>query len=298
MEFHSCLSSFPVYYLITVRICVPRRQYGFAFAWKAGEDDRTFRLWPSPFFPLASGSWLKLHESPVEHCPCAFHWKHSNTFISPQALFLFWLSATDPRSTTSFRILKFQFLIIWSFWSFAPVFNCWWFRGPLFRATSWSNKAITIWSWTEVCYFDLYNPSRIDGEDISPTVKSAWSHRTSKSRTSSSFCKLVANNFASPCTASRAPVARKTQKSCTQLAFLERIGRNYQLLLSDTFSYSEVWLRAEMLLQGWRNHRMKQIEIGKIRLPCNRSRCHKFVNWCGNLNFFDPEHNDLRIGWS
>ena len=53
-----------------------------------------------------------------------------------------------------------------------------------------------------------------------------------------------------------------------------------------------------MLLQGWRNHRMKKIEIRKIRLPCNRSRCHKFVNWCGNLNYFDPEHNDLRIGWS
>ena len=53
-----------------------------------------------------------------------------------------------------------------------------------------------------------------------------------------------------------------------------------------------------MLLQGWRNHRVKQIEIRKIRMPCNRSRCHKFVNWCGNLNYFDPEHNDLRIGWS
>ena len=126
--------------------------------------------------------------------------------------FLFWLSVTDPRSTTSFRILKFQFLIIWSLWKFAPVFICWWFRSPLFRATSWSNKAITIWSWTEFCDFDLYNPSRIDSEDISPTVKSAWSHRTSKSRTSSSFCKLVANNFASPCTASKAPVARKNSK--------------------------------------------------------------------------------------
>ena len=191
MEFHSCLSSFPVYCLITVRICVPHRQYGFAFAWKAGEDERPFRLWPLPFFPLASGSWLKLHEFPVEDCPCAFHWKHSNTFISPQALILFWLSATDPRSTTSFRILKFQFLIIWSSWSFAPVFKCWWFSGPLFLATSWSNKAITIWSWTEFCDFDIYNPSRIDGKDISPTVKSAWSHRTSKSWISSSFCKLI-----------------------------------------------------------------------------------------------------------
>ena len=28
--------------------------------------------------PEAIVSWLKLHESPVEHCQCASHWKHSH----------------------------------------------------------------------------------------------------------------------------------------------------------------------------------------------------------------------------
>ena len=36
-------------------------------------------------------SWLKLHESPVEHCPVAFRWKLSETFLSTLAFFPFWL---------------------------------------------------------------------------------------------------------------------------------------------------------------------------------------------------------------
>ena len=40
------------------------------------------------------------------------------------------------------------------------------------------------------------------------------------------------------------------------------------------------------------------LEIKKIKLLCNRSRCDKLVNWFSNLNFFDPEHCDLRIGCS
>ena len=47
-----------------------------------GEDDRPFRIWHLPRLPEAIVSWLKLHESPLEHCPCAFHWKHSPTFLS------------------------------------------------------------------------------------------------------------------------------------------------------------------------------------------------------------------------
>ena len=45
---------------------------------------------------------------------CAFHWKHSLTFLSTQALFLFGLMVNDPLSTTSLRTLKFRVLIIWS----------------------------------------------------------------------------------------------------------------------------------------------------------------------------------------
>ena len=51
----------------------------------------------------------------------------------------------------------------------------------LFFVVSWSYKANTVWSWTEFCNFDLYNPSRITSEGISLTDCSAWSHLTSKS---------------------------------------------------------------------------------------------------------------------
>ena len=88
--------------------------------------------------------------------------RNTLTFISQQVLFPSWLSVTDPRSSW---ILISTSPIIWSLWSFAAVFNCWWFSGLLFRATSWSLKAITIWSWTEFCDFELCNPSRIDGEN-------------------------------------------------------------------------------------------------------------------------------------
>ena len=29
--------------------------------------------------------------------------------------------------------------------------------------------------------------------------------------------------------------------------------------------------------------------------PRHRSRCHQFVNGFSNLNFFDPDHSDLKI---
>ena len=45
-----------------------------------GADDRPFGLWPLPLLPEAVVSRVKLHEYPLEHCPCAFHWKHSPTF--------------------------------------------------------------------------------------------------------------------------------------------------------------------------------------------------------------------------
>ena len=61
-------------------------------------------------------------------------------------------------------------------------------------------------------------------------------------------------------------------------------------LLFDTCSLSEGRMRVDELLQGWRNHRIKHVEIKKIRLPCNRSRCNKFVNLFRHFNFFDTQH--------
>ena len=45
-------------------------------------------------------------------------------------------------------------------------------------------------------------------------------------------------------------------------------------LLFDTYSYSEVNVRVEKLLQCRRNHRIKHIVVGEICYPCDRLRCH------------------------
>ena len=178
-----------------------------AFEFGAGEDDRPF-IWPLHKSPCASSWWLKLRESLLEHCPCAFHWTRSPAFLSTQDFCPVWLLVTDPLSTTSFRTLKFLVLIIWHIWSFTDVFNLEKLTCPLFRMVSWSYNAKTVWSWTESCNLDSYNPSRITSEGISLADNRAWSHPTSKSWTSS-FCELILNKSDRPCTASWAPVARK-----------------------------------------------------------------------------------------
>ena len=165
----------------------------FAFEWDAGEDDRPFCLWPLPLFPVAYMSllWNTVHVPSTE-----------NTLpLSSQRRLSFLFDSS------SFRTMKFRVLTIWSIWSFTAVFKRKWF-GSLLRAVSSSYNANTVWSWTEFCNFDLYNPSRIISEGISLTGNSAWSHLMSKSWTSS-FCKLVANKVESPCTASQAPFARE-----------------------------------------------------------------------------------------
>ena len=83
-----------------------------------------------------------------------------------------------------------------------------WKTCPLFRMVSWSYNAKTVWSWTESCNLDSYHPSRITSEGISLADKRAWSHRTSKSWTSS-FCERTWNKSECPCTASWAQVAPK-----------------------------------------------------------------------------------------
>ena len=104
--------------------------------------------------------------------------------------------------------LKFRVLIIWSIQNFTDVFNHLKLVCPFFRTVSWSYQANTVWSWTESCNFDLYNPSKITSEGMSLTGNRDWSHRTSKSWTSS-FCKRILEKSESPCTASEAPIARK-----------------------------------------------------------------------------------------
>ena len=64
-------------------------------------------------------SWLKLHEPPLEHCPCAFHWKHSPTFFSTWAFFPFltlgdWSPfhniALDSEVSSSHHLINMKFL--------------------------------------------------------------------------------------------------------------------------------------------------------------------------------------------
>ena len=105
----------------------------------------------------------------------------------------------------------------------------------------------------------------------------AWSHRTSKSCTSS-FCERRLNKSESPCTASRAPVARKCSQIMGVICLpLQKTVVFLSALLFDTDSFSEVHKRVEQLFQCRRNHRIKHIVAGEI-VHHNRSRCHKFVN--------------------
>ena len=54
----------------------------------------------------------------LDHCPIAFHWRHSPTFLSTQTFHPFWLLVT-----ASFRTLKFRVLMFWSIWRLTLVFK-------------------------------------------------------------------------------------------------------------------------------------------------------------------------------
>ena len=66
-------------------------------------------------------------------------------------------------------------------------------------------------------------------------------------------------------------------------------------LLFDTCSFAESNMLVEKFFQCRRNHRIKHIVVGETSSSFNRLRCHKIVNWCRYLNFFDPLCCDLRI---
>ena len=126
----------------------------------------------------------------------------------------------------------------------------------------------------------------------------AWSHLTSKSWTSS-FCKSHTEQVceslycfvSSGCTEILVDHVSNLSSSKESVGILSS-------LLFEAHSFLEVWLRVDELLQGWRNHRIKHVEIKKIMMSCNRSRCNEFVNWFWYFNFFFPQHSDLRFGCS
>ena len=147
------LSSFVAWFLRG--LCVPRRRSVLP---SSGMREKTIVMVISGLrhcFLKLLWKWQKLHESPLELCPCAFHWKHSPTFLSSQAFIPFWLLVTDLRSTTPSQTLTFRVLIIWSTWSFTDVFKVEKFGCPLFRAVSFQGQHSSK-SWTESSSSDLY----------------------------------------------------------------------------------------------------------------------------------------------
>ena len=115
---------------------------------------------------------------------------------------------------------------------------------------------------------------------------------TSKSWTSS-FCKVILNKSASPCTASYAPgLHGNTRRSCQQCVFL---ADHLSTLLFETYSFAKVNVLVEKSFQCRRSHRIKRTEVGEICSAYNRSRCHMFVNWLCHPNVFDPVHCEMTI---
>ena len=55
-------------------------------------------------------------------------------------------------------------------------------------------------------------------------------------------------------------------------------------------------LRVEKLFQSRRNHRIEHIVVGELSSLRDRSWCHKFVNWFGNLNL--PCKGKKAVVWS
>ena len=96
--------------------------------------------------------------------------------------------------------------------------------------------------------------------------------------------------MSSSCTEMLVDHVRNLPPSLESIVFL-------RALLFDTCSFSEMYLCVEKSLQCRRNHRIEHIVVKKIVSHQNRSRCHKFFNWLGNLNFCDLVHCEMRICW-
>ena len=145
--------------------------------------------------------WLKLQESPFEHCPFAFHWKQSPTFLSARAFLPLWLWPTLPYwffrvyvslSSDQFVVLPFSLIFGISMQSdLDSIQDC---------------TSQTLFEFSKHCNLFLYKPSRTFSGSISLVPKKIWSHLVSKSWTSS-FCIL--NKSDRPWADSQALVARK-----------------------------------------------------------------------------------------
>ena len=69
--------------------------------------------------------WLKLHESPFEHCPVAFHWQRFPAFSLNADFLPLWLLTTTPVSILPFWAWKLRVPIIWPMCCLTIVLNLW-----------------------------------------------------------------------------------------------------------------------------------------------------------------------------
>ena len=121
-------------------------------------DDCPLRLWASHLLP-DEAAWLKLHESPFEHCPIncspliAFSHCPANVgflSFSTHGYFLLHYFISDSEVSRSYRLIKMK-----SYRRLQSLIT----RFPIVSNSSWSYKASTVWRWTESCKFDPCNPS-------------------------------------------------------------------------------------------------------------------------------------------
>ena len=203
--------------------------------------------------PCTSLSWLELHESPFEHCPCAY----TPTFLSTWAFCPVWLLVTAPLATTSFRSLKFRILISWSIWILTEVFNLNNVSAHFFerflgrtkprRSEAEQNPAILtctilpgshLWEFRsliiELCPIERRNLGRRHSVSVFWTnlrvfVPLLWLHRNAR-------------------------------RSWKQFVSLVRIGR----VSEHADSFLEVNVHVEKLFQCRRSHRIKHVEVREI----------------------------------
>ena len=258
------------------------------FEFSAGENGRPSRLWPPCKSPWTCLSWLKLHEPPFEHCPCAFHSTHSHTLLSTEAFFPFWLLVTDPLSTTSLRTLKFRVLIIWSIWSFTDL-PSWttclsiYSNGFLIVQSQDSlklNRSRAILTCT-ILPRSLLKAYHVLIIELDPIERRNLERRHSANENWTNLRVLVPLH--------KLWLHGHAHRSCEQFCLpLRNLWYLWAGCSSRHTLFSEVNMLVEKSFQCRCNHRIKHIAVGEIYSSCTRLLCHKIVNWSRCPNFFDP----------
>ena len=101
----------------------------------------------------------------------------------------------------------------------------------------------------------------------------------------------------SHCTVSHVPVARTHSQIMHANLSSSKESVVFFRTLRKLLSFGNVSACWEAFSMQTHSSHQACRSLGNSFLFHNRPRCHKFVNWLCNLNFFDPVHCDLRICW-